>query len=126
MLLTSGLDPLASPPHPAAAETLISRTVQKVESHNKIQCGQRHHVARQRVARQRRLEGRFASVIRYTRGEFSLATRRLLRSCRAIETASQSAQDPAIIWVHSQTSVTLTAAFSCVPEITDTEAVAPA
>jgi hypothetical protein len=41
----------------------------------------------------------------------------------ASQTASQSVRHSAIIFVHPQTSPTPTAASSCAPEITDTEAV---
>ena len=43
----------------------------------------------------------------------------------ANQTASQSAWQPRIIWIYPRTSLT-PAAVSCVPEITDTEAVARA
>jgi hypothetical protein len=41
----------------------------------------------------------------------------------ASQTASQSVQLPAIIWVQPRTSLTPAAALPCVPEITDTEEV---
>ena len=62
-------------------------------------------------------------ALRLTQGRCGFASK-LARP--ANQAASQSAWQPRIIWIYPRTSLTPATAVSCVPEITDTEAVARA